>query len=131
MADDADMRSFLAALATWDADPSPLVAIQVCEAALKIWREPAPARDHLVGQFFHSRGERGEIVWQGEILSRDGQRYLVELFSWVDGARNGRKLVPVSDVQQWTIYASHVEMKSAYDEYSSAKYGRSTKGDAF
>jgi hypothetical protein len=80
-------------------------------------KKPAAAAaptDPLVGNYFHSRGDRGQIVWQGEVVARVGDAYLVQLFSWLDGRDTNRKVVPVSVMSTWTFYADAESMRDAY-----------------
>jgi predicted GIY-YIG superfamily endonuclease len=66
----------------------------------------------LIGRFFHSYPE-GVREWQGHVIDRDGDLFIVELFSWWDGMPNGQKLVTVEQMQSWKFYDTAIEMQIA------------------
>ncbi len=86
------------------------------EKAAKRWRpghRPELPKE-LLGQFFHSRVE-GKIHWQGCVLSElPGERYLVQLCSWLDGNPTERKIVPLDEMAAWSFYSSAYAMRWAY-----------------
>lgn len=68
----------------------------------------------LVGRFFHSF-EDGEIDWQGEVVGDIGDgRYLVALFSWLDGCSYKQQIVALNDMATWSFYDSSNDMNAAY-----------------
>ena len=89
-------------------------------------RDPAK-RDPLVGRFFHSFHPESRyphaptrlVNWQGYVLGRvDDHTYLIELFSWFDGERNGQQLQPLAGMADWKFYSTARDMKEWYrDEY--------------
>lgn len=70
----------------------------------------------IVGHWFHSFRD-GRCCWQGQIVGTHGKSHLiVELYEWVAGSSNGRKVVPLADAEGWTLYRTAGEMNSAYDK---------------
>ncbi len=90
-------------------------------AALQKVQAKAP---NLDGYFFHSRGETGELCWQGQILSQRGSMYTIQLFSWLTGDANGKMVVPSEVVSQFVIYPDYDSMNDAYDRYVERGRGR-------
>ncbi len=86
---------------------------------------PAETRTSgLVGRYFHSLLDTqpregsalvdGKVVeWQGHVVDRDDDIFIVELFSWLDGCPNGQKIVTASEMSSWKFYDSALEMQVA------------------
>jgi hypothetical protein len=72
--------------------------------------------DLLTNRWFHSRKD-GKINWQGRILGkvREG-RYLVQLYSWLDGGPTNQKIVAVEEMDDWDFYDSDKDMNWAYEK---------------
>ncbi|HZJ02261.1 MAG TPA: hypothetical protein VFE20_01050 [Thermoleophilia bacterium] len=65
----------------------------------------------LPGHFFHTLHDNGAIKYQGQVVGRiEPGLFLVELFSYNDGLRTHRQVVPVSDMTGWRFYPSAEEM---------------------
>lgn len=73
-------------------------------------------RDGLVGMFFHSFEENGELCWQGRVTRKiEPGWYLVETFDWVSGgAAWGERLVRLDDMVKWLFYQDAETMKESY-----------------
>jgi len=71
----------------------------------------------LVGKWFHSRkDETINIDWQGQVLGQiDESRYLVQLYSWLDGCATTQRIVDIKDMSFWMFYNSDEEMRDYYD----------------
>ena len=81
-------------------------------------------RDPLVGCFFHSFHPQTKypdaptpiVNWQGHVLGRaDEHTYLIELFSWMDGAPNGQQLQSIVGMSDWKFYPSAEAMNDWYE----------------
>lgn len=82
------------------------------------------AKSTLVGKFFHSFDPlSGSVVWQGEILDRIGDGYLVQLFEWICGTPSTQTIVAADDMVGWHFYESSEAMCAAYEEHQ-ARYAR-------
>ena len=70
----------------------------------------------LLGQFFHSIGkDTGKIEWQGFIIGNpEPGWYLVQLFEWLIGEPNLRRLVRIEDMEHWLFYEDAEAMKFSY-----------------
>jgi len=66
----------------------------------------------LVGLWFHSRYESGEIKWQGQIVRelKDGS-CVCQLYSWLMGDPTMCKLVKREDVEQFEFYQDDAAMR--------------------
>lgn len=79
----------------------------------------------LVGRWFHSwepiaEGEDvthatvrngKKVVWQGQVLDCVDDDYLVQTYSWLDGAASrGAFLVPREQAKEWTFYKDNEHM---------------------
>ena len=83
----------------------------------------------LMGQCFHSiHPESGQIEWQGIIIGNpEPGWYLVQLFEWVTGAPNVRRLVRIDDLRGWLLYGNAEMMKESFDHGAAragGPYGR-------
>lgn len=68
-------------------------------------------QEGIVGKWFHSFTEAGELHWQGQILAPEPNNYFsVQLYSWIDGRPTQIKLVPFSQMIDWNFYISNEEM---------------------
>jgi hypothetical protein len=82
----------------------------------------AKKRDPLAGKFFHSvREDREKIQWQGRVVARIGDSYLLQLFEWFAGTDSNQVLVPVSEMNHWLFYDSAEEMNHYYSQYFAAR----------
>ena len=71
----------------------------------------------LKGKFGH-RYEDNAITWQGRILGQvQDTRYLVQLYSWIDGDETDQVLVPIEQLDNWKFYDTEEDWKRAYDKY--------------
>ncbi len=79
-------------------------------------RRLAPAI--LVGQYFHSLGkDDGKVEWQGVIIGNpEPGWYLVQLFEWLMGEPNVRRLVRIEDMADWLLYEDAKSMKFSWDK---------------
>jgi len=79
--------------------------------------------DVLAGQFFHSTKETGAVEWQGYVIgSPQPGWYLVQLFEWLCGEPNLRRLVRFESMEHWLFYESAETMRFSYD-YGTAREG--------
>ena len=61
-----------------------------------------PHLSALVGLFFHSNDENN---WQGKVIARESDKhYLVQLYSWLNGAPNVYKLFSGTEMVDWKFY---------------------------
>jgi hypothetical protein len=75
-------------------------------------------KDPLVEKYFHSVLEDRETIhWQGEIVARIGDNYLLQLFEWFMGQESNQTLVPAANMTYWRFYDSAQEMNHHYDNY--------------
>lgn len=73
-------------------------------------------RPPLIGKYFHSL-KNGKVNWQGKIVSElPDNKYLVQLFSWVDGAATNQEIVELDDMNGWRFYLSHSAWIGAGDK---------------
>jgi hypothetical protein len=75
-------------------------------------------KDPLVGKYFHSVGtDRETISWQGQIIARAGDSYLLQLFEWFTGSESNQTLVPAAEMDHWLFDDSPEAMNCFYDSY--------------
>ena len=72
----------------------------------------------LLGQFFHSIGkENGQVEWQGVVIGNpEPGWYLLQLFEWLMGEPNVRRLVRIEDMGNWLFYENAEAMQVSYEE---------------
>lgn len=80
----------------------------------------------LVGKWFHSFYDwqsevEGELNWQGHILSKEEDMYLIQLFSWIDGEPTDQKLISVKEMKDWKFYDSNKDMLLAGEKLDKKK----------
>lgn len=69
----------------------------------------------LIGQYFHSINEKGKIEWQGVVIGRpEPCWYLVQLFEWLMGEPNVRRLVNIEAMSNWLFYEDEDSMIYSY-----------------
>jgi len=70
----------------------------------------------LVGQFFHSLNEQGEVTWQGYVVSNpEPGWYLLQLFEWFTGSPSVRRIMRIEDMAAWLFYPNEEAMQFAYE----------------
>lgn len=77
------------------------------------------ATDPLVWKWFHqtTHDEHGiRIGWQGQIVGKNDTGYLVQTYSWLNGAPLNIELVPAGNLVGWSFYDSSGAMRDAYDQ---------------
>jgi len=71
----------------------------------------------LTGKWFHSFKD-GDLDWQGQILSiinaSDTAYLFIQLYSWISGTGDDKRLVKLCDITNWVFYDTHEEMKDAF-----------------
>ncbi len=73
----------------------------------------------LVGLWFHSRDDQGEIQWQGHIIGRpEPGLYLVQLFEWLMGSPSVVRLVRADAMTGWQFYRTGEAMREWHDEHA-------------
>lgn len=79
-------------------------------------------RHGLVGLWFHRFADCGEVEWQGQVLSVEGDVALVQLYEWMVGSPSVIKAVQKSDLysDKFALYASSEQMNAEY-KYLSLK----------
>jgi len=81
------------------------------------------ATNPLHKQFFHSLNKDGLVHWQGHIIGNpEPGWYLVELFEWLWGEPNVRRLVHIDEMRTWLFYDSAESMCFSY-EHGAARQG--------
>lgn len=79
-------------------------------------------RPPLVGKYFHSI-KNGQVHWQGKVVSElPDSKYLVQLFSWLDGAPTNQEIINLSDMENWRFYATHSSWVNAGDKTFQEQY---------
>jgi len=65
-----------------------------------------PKTNSLVGHFFHSVDpETGKVQWQGVVVGNPEEGwYLLQLFDWLVGEPSVRRLVYISEMNDWLFY---------------------------
>jgi len=72
----------------------------------------------LVGLWFHSKDEQGQIQWQGHIVGRpEFGLYLVQLFEWIMGYPTFIRMVSMDDMKDWQFYRTDEEMRGWYQDH--------------
>lgn len=69
----------------------------------------------IVGKWFHSFDKKGETKWQGQVLQKDGEYYIVQLYEWLTGSATIQKIVHISDMKDYDFYSSAEDMRDYYD----------------
>ena len=70
----------------------------------------------LVGQYFHSIGPDGMLLWQGIVIGNPQPGwYLLQLFEWLMGEPNVRRLVRIEEMTTWLFYPDDVTMAHSYE----------------
>lgn len=71
----------------------------------------------LVGRYFHTRDDGRKGRRQGKVTSGIGPGvYLVQWFSWLDGAPNGEAVVAAGDMVGWSFWQSVADWRDAGDD---------------
>lgn len=69
--------------------------------------------DPIIGMFGHSRdAETGKIVWQYQVKGLVGDRYAVQLFSWMDGRPTKMEFISADEIvntEKHTLYLTQDE----------------------
>ena len=87
----------------------------------------AEAPDGLIGRWFHSyrpleEGEDTQYLamkggdvreWQGQIIDRDGDLFIAQLYSWWDGFPSNEVIVKAEDMKRWRFFATNEAMQIA------------------
>ena len=74
-----------------------------------------PNKRGLTGKWFHSFHDNGEIMWQGQVLSSEGDTYfLVQLYSFVDCSPVDQKLISFKEMAGWSFYETDYKMRYNY-----------------
>jgi hypothetical protein len=77
----------------------------------------------IVGQYFHTYDDEGQLRWQGEVLAKlNDCFYLVAISDW-----NEKLIVNIADMacesksrRRWRFYGDEDEMHIAYKNYCAA-----------
>ncbi|MCD2451646.1 hypothetical protein GO003_014720 [Methylicorpusculum oleiharenae] len=70
----------------------------------------------LEGSFFHTFCDDGQVKWQGEFLKEfDDGRYLIQLFSWIDGRPTIQKIITGKETIGMSIYPTAESMDLAWE----------------
>jgi hypothetical protein len=78
----------------------------------------------LVGQYFHSIEDNGTLKWQGVVIGNpEPGWYLLQLFEWLAGEPNVRRLIRIEALGNWLFYQSGEAMVHSY-EYGAARQYR-------
>ena len=82
---------------------------------------PSKNVDALVSKWFHSFeiDERGQNVvkWQGQIIAKVKDRYVIQLYSWIMGESTNQKIVTLKDMDGWELYNTDQEMRDKWETY--------------
>lgn len=70
--------------------------------------------DPLRGKWFHSFTEDGRTCWQGQVLDRTANGYVVQLYDWIMGEPSCQKYVDESKLENWDFYHTHIDMNDRY-----------------
>ena len=73
----------------------------------------------VVGKWFHSFDDDGDVLWQGQIIAHvDEGYYLVQL--WEAGGDKGpQRLATLAQMTEWQIYDGAEPMRDWYERYGS------------
>lgn len=89
-----------------------------------------PPKKSLIGQFFHSVVLEDEIGWQGCVIGNpEPGYYYVQLFEWVMGEPNVRRLVRIEEMARWLFYESADAMKFSWEHGVAREGGPYRKKD--
>jgi hypothetical protein len=72
------------------------------------------AGDALIGKWFHTFNDDGEVRHQGKVVERQGDTYLAQLFSFMDGAPTTRRFLTNDEVAKAAFYETNREMREEY-----------------
>lgn len=90
----------------------------------------APIKEGLIGLWGHTFKD-GEIEWQFRVVRRIGfNQYLVQLFSWLDGAPTNLATLAEKDLLgiRCKLYLSNKIMRAASDKAAAGKAARDDRG---
>ena len=75
----------------------------------------------LVDKWFHQYiGE--DLGWQGHVkLEISENKFLVQLFSYFDGAPTDQKIIYIDEMESWMFYDSFDDMDAAFARYAQLK----------
>jgi len=79
----------------------------------------------LLGEYFHSIGkDTGKVEWQGVVIGNpEPGWYLLQLFDWVMGEPNLRRLVRIEDMEHWLFYRDTETMNFSYQQGTAREGG--------
>jgi hypothetical protein len=73
---------------------------------------------NLVGKFFHSFKDAGEMEWQGRVLSEPKPGiFLVQTYSFATGAEYDQRLIPVERMVNWRFYGTDAAWREVSEGY--------------
>lgn len=73
-----------------------------------------PGTDALVGKWFHTITDEGNIQFQGKVLQRQDERYFIQLYSFLDGEPSTKRFLTSREVDTARFYDSNAEMQDEY-----------------
>jgi hypothetical protein len=73
----------------------------------------AKDKNSLINKWFLSFTENEKIEWQGRILLKEGDSFLIQLYSWFDGGPTDQIFVSFEDMKNWKFYDSDFDMRYA------------------
>lgn len=80
----------------------------------------SPNADALIGKWFHSfridlKGNK-QVQWQGQILSKVGDQYLIQYYGWIMGEVTNQGFVTGEELQDWHFYDTSEDMNYWYEQ---------------
>ena len=83
----------------------------------------------IVGKYFHSFDDEGDVIWQGKVLEEEQPGwYLIQLYDWLIGAPNECRLVSFNGMTGWIFYGDEEDWRDGYEKlYLRQKYRKSEK----
>jgi len=89
------------------------------------------AKNELIGKFFHTFHENGNIRYQGRVTAEPVPGYfLVQLFDWLLGSPSNKELAPIAQMIGWSFYDDADDWREAGDQKAEeARLARSLERD--
>ncbi len=75
------------------------------------------ASDGLIGMWFHTFDEGGDIDRQLEVIRRSGSDYICRNYSWEHGRPCGCAVVPRNTILQLPLYESSQALNAAMERH--------------
>ncbi len=87
----------------------------IYESYKELEAQVASSEDDLVNKWFHTMSEEGKIQYQGKVLENRNGRYLIQLYSFLDGEPTTQRFMTAQEYWNARFYHSNKAMLAEYE----------------